>query len=191
MENRKKFVCAGAAIALGLCAVLLLQSCDTRQTAQSTAAQNVASMMQSEPEPSKIPTILPDEAASAAPMAAESDVQETSDSPKASEKPTLATPQVEVEPTKVPAAPTPTAAPTVMPTEKPTSVPTVEPTIIPTAEPTAVPDISHAENGWQPSADEHYHGNGADSGVCPACGLIYGPSGGFEGQYGPEDGQMD
>ena len=72
-----------------------------------------------------------------------------------------------------------------------------------TSEPTPVPEQSnpvhvepeqntgYADNGWQPEAVEHYHGNGSDSGTCPACGLIYGPAGGAEGQYGEQDGLMD
>lgn len=93
------------------------------------------------------------------------------------------------------AAPAVTAAPT----QEPTPVPTPEAT----SEPTPVPEQSnpvhvepeqntgYADNGWQPEAVEHYHGNGSDSGTCPACGLIYGPAGGAEGQYGEQDGLMD
>ena len=52
-------------------------------------------------------------------------------------------------------------------------------------------EYDHAENGWRPTAAEHYHGNGTDCGVCPACGLCYGPGGGEVGALGPEDGMMD
>ena len=90
-------------------------------------------------------------------------------------------------------------AATSVPVEQPTPVPTPEAT----SEPTPVPEQSapvhaepeqntgYADNGWQPEAEEHYHGNGSDSGTCPACGLIYGPAGGAEGQYGEQDGLMD
>ena len=105
-------------------------------------------------------------------------------------------------------APQPTKEPTVVitpvPTPESTAVPvpepTPEPTVEPTAEPTPLPPASeieleqntgYADNGWQPEAVEHYHGNGSDSGTCPACGLIYGPAGGAEGQYGEQDGLMD
>lgn len=96
---------------------------------------------------------------------------------------------------------TPSPVPTVPvePTPESTPAPTPEATAEPTPAPeqsTLVPDESeqdtgYADNGWQPEAEEHYHGNGSDSGTCPACGLIYGPAGGAEGQYGEQDGLMD
>ena len=57
--------------------------------------------------------------------------------------------------------------------------------------PTPSAEISYSANGWQPTAAEHDHGTGADSGVCPACGLLYGPAGGVQGQYTAQDGLMD
>ena len=59
------------------------------------------------------------------------------------------------------------------------------------APPTPSAEISYSANGWQPTAAEHDHGTGADSGVCPACGLLYGPAGGVQGQYTAQDGLMD
>jgi hypothetical protein len=59
------------------------------------------------------------------------------------------------------------------------------------APPTPPAEISYSANGWQPTAAEHDHGAGVDSGVCPACGLLYGPAGGVQGQYTAQDGLMD
>ena len=59
------------------------------------------------------------------------------------------------------------------------------------APPAPSAEISYSANGWQPTAAEHNHGAGADSGVCPACGLLYGPAGGAQGQYTAQDGLMD
>lgn len=59
------------------------------------------------------------------------------------------------------------------------------------APPTPSAEISYSTNGWQPTAAEHDHGTGADSGICPACGLLYGPAGGVQGQYTAQDGLMD
>ena len=61
----------------------------------------------------------------------------------------------------------------------------------PVSVPTPSAEISYSANGWQPTAAEHDHGTGADSGVCPACGLLYGPAGGAQGQYTAQDGLMD
>ena len=61
----------------------------------------------------------------------------------------------------------------------------------PAAPPEPAPAPSYSDNGWQPTAAEHDHGTGADSGVCPACGLLYGPAGGVQGQYTAQDGLMD
>ena len=52
-------------------------------------------------------------------------------------------------------------------------------------------NTDRSENGWQPEKVVHDHGTGTNAGVCPACGLIYGPAGGEEGQYGEQDGMMD
>lgn len=98
-----------------------------------------------------------------------------------------------------PATPTPTAAPAseAIPvsaqasTQEPTQAPTPAATPVPTSAPTAAPELSYAANGWRPESTTHYHGNGADAGVCPACGLIYGSAGGTAGQYGAQDGVMD
>ena len=59
------------------------------------------------------------------------------------------------------------------------------------APPAPSAEISYSANGWQPTAAEHDHGTGTDSGVCPACGLLYGPAGGAQGQYTAQDGLMD
>ena len=61
----------------------------------------------------------------------------------------------------------------------------------PVSVPTPSAEISYSANGWQPTAAEHNHGTGADSGICPACGLLYGPAGGAQGQYTTQDGLMD
>ena len=61
----------------------------------------------------------------------------------------------------------------------------------PIPSPDSISEYDHAENGWHPTAAEHYHGNGTDCGICPACGLCYGPGGGEAGALGPEDGMMD
>lgn len=96
---------------------------------------------------------------------------------------------------------TPAVAPevTAAPTQEPAPVPTPEVTSEPTPVPEQSPPVhvepeqntGYADNGWQPEEVEHYHGSGSDSGTCPACGLIYGPSGGSDGQYGAQDGLMD
>lgn len=62
---------------------------------------------------------------------------------------------------------------------------------VPVFVPTPSAEISYAANGWQPTAAEHDHGTGTDSGICPACGLLYGPAGGAQGQYTAQDGLMD
>ena len=85
----------------------------------------------------------------------------------------------------------PTQAPAPVPTTAASAAPTPAATPVPTLAPTAAPELCYAENGWQPESIAHYHGNGADAGICPACGLIYGPAGGAEGQYGAQDGVMD
>ena len=54
--------------------------------------------------------------------------------------------------------------------------------------PQQLEQTDHAENGWQPTSTEHYHGNGTECGVCPACGLCYGP--GNNDALGPDDGIM-
>ena len=51
------------------------------------------------------------------------------------------------------------------------------------------PTPFYSENGWHPKSDTCYHGDGTDSGVCPCCGLIYGPAGGIDTWTG-EDGVM-
>ena len=86
--------------------------------------------------------------------------------------------------------PTVTPAP-ISPTPEPAPEPPVESVPVPPA-PESTPEQTpdYADNGWQPEAAEHYHGNGSDAGTCPACGLIYGPAGGAEGQYGEQDGLM-
>ena len=48
---------------------------------------------------------------------------------------------------------------------------------------------SYSENGWHSTSDICYHGDGTDSGVCPCCGLIYGPAGG-SGEWTGADGVM-
>lgn len=68
-------------------------------------------------------------------------------------------------------------------------VPSAEESPVPMSTPPA--EISYSANGWQPTAAEHDHGTGTDSGVCPACGLLYGPAGGAQGQYTAQDGLMD
>ena len=74
----------------------------------------------------------------------------------------------------------------VLPPEQPTTileetvaeVYSAPPTVQENPAPSEVPAPSYSENGWHPSSDTCYHGDGADSGVCPCCGLIYGPAGG-------------
>lgn len=113
--------------------------------------------------------------------------------------------QASSEEEEVPAVPTPavTSEPvSSQPTEEPpvAVTPVPEPTPEPPAESAPIPPATesvpeqnpgYADNGWKPEAAEHYHGNGSDAGTCPACGLIYGPAGGAEGQYGEQDGLMD
>ena len=70
-------------------------------------------------------------------------------------------------------------------TEMYSAPPTVQENPAPVEDPTP----SYSENGWHPSSDTCYHGNGSDSGVCPCCGLIYGPAGG-SGEWTGEDGIM-
>ena len=84
----------------------------------------------------------------------------------------------------------PTQAPAPVSTPASTTAPTPAATPVLTLSPTAAPELSYAANGWQPESAAHCHGNGADAGICPACGLIYGSAGGTEGQYGAQDGVM-
>lgn len=83
------------------------------------------------------------------------------------------------------------AASEVIPTAVPAVVPTPAETTVPVMQPTVAPAPDYAANGWQPESATHNHGSGTDAGVCPACGIIYGPAGGAEGQYGAQDGMMD
>lgn len=86
----------------------------------------------------------------------------------------------------------PTVSPTTVPTLAPTAAPTAVPSAVPISEPnTPSPVDQSSQNGWQPDGTEHYHGNGSDSGVCSACGLIYGPTGGTNGSYDWDDGLID
>ena len=71
-------------------------------------------------------------------------------------------------------------------TQKAEAVVSVNPPV-----PTGTPAPEYSGNGWHPESAIHDHGTGDNSGVCPACGLIYGPAGGAEGQYTEQDGLMD
>ena len=68
--------------------------------------------------------------------------------------------------------------PTTIPEEAVTEVYSAPTTV--QEDPAPVEDSApgYSENGWHPSSDIGYHGDGSDSGVCPCCGLIYGPAGG-------------
>lgn len=128
---------------------------------------------------------------SAATEQASSAEEEVSAAPVCAAASESAAPQPTREPTAAaPSVPAPEA--TTAPVPAPSPEPAAEPAPVPPA-PETMPEqnTGYADNGWQPEAAQHYHGNGTDAGTCPACGLIYGPAGGAEGQYGEQDGLMD
>ena len=83
----------------------------------------------------------------------------------------------------------PSEQPKTIPEEAVTEVCSAPLTVQENPAPVEDPTPSYSENGWHPTSDTCYHGDGSDSGVCPCCGLIYGPADG-SGEWTGEDGIM-
>ena len=158
---------------------LELQLAETQAPAQTEYVETVAFEIETQKE-----TILPEKTHQIKPKAPSKTVL----IPKSTDvEPVEKEEQIQTEP--ITENNLPSEQPKTILEEPITEMYSAPPTVQENPAPSEVPAPSYSENGWHPTSDTCYHGDGSDSGVCPCCGLIYGPAGG-SGEWTGEDGIM-